>query len=450
MQALIELLQKLSDSEREALLREIEGEQAVHFLLIRAVFTTPDLSATAFISAQGITTATFNKSLSLALSVVSEFLARHISTPYDDIYLVRELVIRGLTKQAKHTYSKLEKTLEQKLQYSQLNALYHEGTRICYHTGDKEWLEVLRKKIRKNSDLLARYNEIDKAIMVSVLKMVRKPSKNPIQAKEIHSLTKAATAFGHPVLVHNALTTELAYYTGPGFDLEQAFKLIKALNSHVPKTRDHLEAYSYTLARYNYSKFICDFIVPEDPEPIFEELRSRVGTGGTLEVISFYVNFFCYFLSIGEVEKALAIAQKISKEQAQDRVSYLKEYIAAWVAWVKNDPVAFRNAISAYYAAADRRDSPVNDFYTRVLETDFAIKNGSFSLAYSKVEALKKFSYRSLPAPQRDFLLLVNALHRNIQSNERPALKPKHLAKNKKDRLLITHRIVRFLFDKLS
>ncbi len=450
MQALKELLGVFSINERLQLRQFCAAATTIPLQMIIYVLDEPTITSEEYISFSKITPATYNKSLSLAISAVYEFLSRQLQNPYDEIFLIKELLIRGLTKQAKRQYTKLEKDFELKFQYPQLNALYHEGSRICYHTGDKKQLAILRKKIAKNSSRLLTYNEIDKAIMAAVLNIVRKPSKSSLQKKEILRLKTEALKFGHPILIHNALTMELAYYTSAEFDLNQAYRIIKELNTHILKQRLRIDDYSYRMARYNYSKFICDYAVQENPESLFNELIPRIGAGGTIEVASFYVNYFFYFLTTGKTEEAKAIGLKIINEQAQDRLSYLRHYIAAWLAWLEKDYVRFRVQILKFYNDPDRHDSPINDFYIRVLETIVAIEEGSFLFAYSKVEALKKFSYRSLPAPQRDFLTLVNALNRRIQVAEMPKLKSKHDKKKALERQEIVHRAVRYLFDGLD
>ena len=450
MQALTELLAVFTPEERMQLHQFCGETPTIPQQLIVAVLNDSSLSSGVFIARSNITTATYNKSLSLAISAVYDFLEGRLKNPYDEIFLVKELLIRGLTKQAKRQYAKLEKEYEQKLQFSQLNALYHEGARICYHTGDKEELASLRKKIEKNSKSLAAYNDLDKAIMATVLNIVRKPAKSNIQSREVLRLRNESFKLGHPILIHNALTTQIAYYTSAEFDLEKAYKIIKELNHHVLKQRAHIDDYSYRMARYNYSKFICDYLVAETPDQLFEELMPKIGTGGTIEVSSFYVNCFFYYLTTQKFEKAKLIASKILAETAQDRLSYLRDYIALWLAWLDNDHTRFRECMLNYYNAPDRHDSPVNDFYARVLETIVAIKEGSYLYAFSKVEALKKFSYRSLPAPQKDFLLLVNALNRKIQLAEMPKLKQKHDKKKLVERGQIVHRAVRYLYDRLD
>ncbi|HYM21144.1 MAG TPA: hypothetical protein VEW28_09095 [Candidatus Kapabacteria bacterium] len=211
MRALHELLSALTKDEQQNLRLTCIDHPTIPSILIASVLDDPSLSANEFILQNKVTNATYNKSLSLALSHVFEFLSANLSNPYDGTFLVRELVIRGLLKYAKHEYLKLEKELEQKSLYPQLNASYHEGTRICYHAGDKVWFATLRKKIEKNSSHLETYNKLDKAIMANVLDLVRKPSKSTVQGHELEQLRKKTIAFGHPVLIHNALTTQLAY-----------------------------------------------------------------------------------------------------------------------------------------------------------------------------------------------------------------------------------------------
>ncbi len=450
MKALKELLAVFSSKEQLKLRQFCAEATTIPLQMIISVLREPTITCEAYISYSKITPATYNKSLSLAISTVYEFLSGQLQNPYDEIFLIKELLIRGLTKQAQRQYAKLEKEFELKFQYTQLNALYHEGSRICYHTGDKKQLAVLRKKITKNSLNLTTYNELDKAIMATVLNIVRKPSKSSIHTKEILRLKIEAKKFAHPILIHNALTAELAYYTSAEFDLDKAYNIIKELNTHIIKQRQHIDDYSYRMARYNYSKFICDYDVSENPESLFEELMPRIGSGGTIEVASFYVNYFFYFLTTGKTAEARVIATKIINEQTQDRLSYLRDYIAAWLAWLDKDHLRFREHITKFYNDPDRHDSPVNDFYIRVLETIVAIEEESYLFAYSKIEALKKFSYRSLPAPQRDFLLLVNALNRRIQVAEMPTLKTKHDKKKSVERQKIVYRAVRYLYDGLD
>jgi|GEM_PF-7129596 len=414
MQALHDIIGRLADDEREHLLGIHEPRTTVLSRMIADAIADPTVTKEEFIARHGITAATYNKSQSQAIDALYEMLSQAQRNPYDPIILIRQLLFRGLVREAKKQFLSLEKEYLRREMYAVLDTLYHEGVRICYHSGDTKWLAELVEKINLNSGLLKEYNAIDTPLILQMLKLEKKRTGERLASvAELREMLDRSRKLGHPVLINNSLYCLYIYYTQHDFSVPEALDVARAIRDNAERHRESSDAYTITLAYNNYAHFLCTYIVEESPEPYYGIIAEKIGMGGSLEIFDFHFQYFLYYLFTGERARAVAMFRKMRDAPAENRFALLLHVAAAWLAFAADDRDAFNNELGRFYATPSYQDFPEHEFHLRVMEILLAVGGGDHDFAAQKMDALRKFHYRNFQ-PAEDYRALVNALQRMV------------------------------------
>ena len=444
MQALHEIIERLTDEEKERLrgLHQARGN-VVSRMIIEALDDTA-VTREDFIGRHAITPSTYSKSQSQAVDAVHEVLASELRNPYDPIMLIRLFLFRGLVKEAKKQFFRLEKEYMRQHLYPVLDTLYHEGVRICYHSGDTKWLAELVDKINRNSALLKEYNALDTPLILEMLKLERKRSGETIASVEqMREMLARAEKLGHPVLTHNSLYCLYTYYTQHHFSVEDALEVARAIVHNAERHRDSIDAYTVTMASNNYAHFLCTYIVEESPEPHYATIAANIGMGGTLERIDFYFQYFHYYLFTGARARAEQTLAKMRETPLENRFALLLNVAEGWLAFDSGNAERFRTELAGFYEMPAHQDFPEHEFHLRVMEILLAARAGDAEFAALKMEALRKFHYRNFQ-PAEDYRALINAMQRMIYAK----LQGAHARRGGKEkREPIALRSVAFLYD---
>ena len=412
MESLHEILVRLSDDERRDLQKTHRPRNTIVSRMIIEALEDGALTREDFIARHAITAATCNKSQSQAIDAVHKVMARWIRNPYDDIMLVQEFLFRGLVKEARKQFHSLEKEYTRQGLYSVLDALYHEGVRVCYQTGDQRWLETLVEKIRKNSEELLRYNSLNSPLILQMLRLEGKGGgPSPTVVAELERLRGESLRSGHPVLIHNALYCLYVYYTRHKFDIRQAHRIAREILDEAERNRESIHLYSLTLAYNNYAHVLGTYTIDEDPEPHFQVVERGIGIGGPLEVFDFIFLRFQYYLFMGRHRESVAMYGKLKEKPQEIRFALLTQVAGAWLAIAENDYATFSSQLAEFYGGPAYQDFPEHDFNLRAMEIIFALRRHDYEYAAQKVDALRKFHFRKFK-PANDYRILVNALQR--------------------------------------
>jgi hypothetical protein len=414
MQALHEIIGRLTDEERARLrgLHEARGN-VVSRMIIEAL-DEPVITREEFITRHAITPSTYSKSQSQAVDAIHEMLGAELRNPYDPIMLIRLFLFRGLVKEAKKQFFKLEKEYLRQHLYPVLDTLYHEGVRICYHTGDTRWLGALVEKINTNSALLKEYNALDTPLILEMLKLERKRLGEAIASVgEMRAVLARAERLGHPVLIHNSLYCLYTYYTQHHFDVGEALEVARAILRNAERHRDSIDAYTVTMAYNNYAHFLCTYIVEESPEPYYASIAAKIGMGGTLERVDFFFQYFHYYLFTGNRARAVGTLARMRETPLENRFALLPNVAAAWLAFDAGDADGFRAELAAFYAMPAYQDFPEHEFHLRAMEILLAARAGDAEFAAQRMESLRKFHYRNFQ-PAEDYRALINAMQRMV------------------------------------
>jgi hypothetical protein len=412
MESLREILDRLSDDERRDLQETHQSRNTIVSRLIIEAMEDRALTREEFIGRHAITAATYNKSQSQAIDAVHKVIARWIRNPYDDIMLVQEFLFRGLVKEARKQFHSLEKEYARQGLYSVLDALYHEGVRVCYQTGDQRWLETLVEKIKKNSEEMLRYNSLNSPLILQMLKLEGKGGgPSPVMIAELERLREESFRSGHPVLIHNSLYCIYVYYTRHEVDIRQAHRIAREILDEAERNRESLHIYSITLAYNNYAHVLGTYTIDEDPEPYFQVVERGIGIGGPLEHFDFNFLRFQYYLFMGRHKESVAMYAKLKEMPQEIRFALLTQVAGAWLAIEENDYTSFTRELGEFYNTPAYQDFPEHDFNLRAMEIIFALRRHDYEYAAQKVDALRKFHFRKFK-PAHDYRILVNALQR--------------------------------------
>lgn len=396
-----DIVQRLSDEERDQLRAELGGNSALTAMLIMKAIENPALTAAAFIREHRTTQSTFNKIHSQAIDVVYDLLKRRLNNGYDPIMLVRKLLLLGLPKQARKLYNELEKAYEREMRYGVLDVLYHEGVRIAYDGGDITWLRELEKQVNENSAKLLEYNRLDKGLACEMLELERGRKKKDARHERVllryHS---DAVAAGHPVLIINSLYSLHVYYLRHRIDLAKASQALSDIVATAERYSGSLDAYSIAIAAANLVSFLCTYAVDDDPEPYFSRIDRAIGEGGTLGPLVSHFQRFQYYLFTDQDEKALREYEMVAAQKGENRFHPMKSVASAWLAFSRNDRERYAEARSEFYEHPSHRDLPEHEFELRAIDLLLSIRHGDLDDAIYKGEALRKFAERHFHEPR--------------------------------------------------
>jgi hypothetical protein len=414
MSSLVEIVARLLPEERERLCELHGGRGAIVSRMIVEAMEERRMGREEFIAQHGITEATYNKSQSQAIDAVYEVIQELQRNPYDPIILIRQLLFRGLVKEARKQFHSLEKEYEKRNLYAVLDALYHEGVRICYHTGDIKWLEMLVKKIIANAEASRQYSALDSPLILQMLKLEKRSfGRSAATERELMRLLGEAERVDHPVPIHNALYSLYAYYTAHDFDIEKAHRVARQILDNVERHGEALDRYTMTISYNNYAHFLTIYLIDEDPEPYFRLAEKHIGMGGVLELFDFRFQRFQYYLFTGQRARSQAMYALMLEAPQENRLALLGHVAAAWLAFDAGDADRFRETLAQFYELPSYQDFPEHEFHLRAMEIILALRRGDYPYAEQKGEALRKFHFRKL-GPAADYRLLANSLQRRI------------------------------------
>src|ERR1043165_8264989 len=86
----------------------------------------------------GISAGTLQKTLSLVKDHLWNFMRSRTDSPYDDVFLLRKLLLAGEISSGAKVIRSLEKEYEARQLWHQLDLLYVEGFRLAQITGDEK------------------------------------------------------------------------------------------------------------------------------------------------------------------------------------------------------------------------------------------------------------------------------------------------------------------------
>lgn len=347
----------------------------------------------------GIKEATLKKTLTLIKDRLWEMNALYITTPYDDGYVLRKLLLSGKVKTGERYYYSLQKESELRQEWSKLDTLYTEGARIAQITGDDKLAVQISEKRKANAARLYQFTLLYSDIITEMIRLegyvIRKPDLQAYAAR-LDELEHRARETEHHVLIHGALHLKYLFYVRynnvPGI----VFSVISEQRRNAIRYRKIMNDMTRALALNNYVNFLVIYNCFGSPEPYIKELQRVIHAGGEMAVINFYYAMLEYCLF---EEKDEALDKWLSQLKQVEDNSKFYQYrfiIYSIKAFRDDDFQAFNEHVNSFYSSPAHLDFPDLSITLRLLEIIILIVKCKHDLVMARAEALRLYIIRNV------------------------------------------------------
>jgi hypothetical protein len=368
----------------------------------------------------GTTPSTFNKACTEAKQELIEEVKKLVLSPFDDVYLLRTLVLGGHFATALKYSTQLEKLFEIKQQWQHLELLYIEISRMCQATGDLKLTSVISKKRIRNAGRLKGFAELSAELNQLLFEFeVYEKKKLPVKfVRQLDQKQKKARSLGHYTLIHNALQLEYLYYSRYTNNYVQARKYA----FEIYKNRDHhqqnLNDITAALALNAYLNYL--FIYQDrSPDNLVEDLRHQITVAGKHAEINFYYGWMDYLLyegRSGELNELL----RFLEPNDNTKFTVYRQSIEALKYFAEGNFDLFRQSMSSFYMDASRLDFPEAECMLRIAEVIRLIADRKEDDALYKLNALRVFIDRNLSERYNYEREIVSMLTRYVNRRVKP------------------------------
>lgn len=422
-----ELIEILSEAEMALLLTVVSSSSALPNKILELLLKDLYLTQEQIEKKLKINTNSYFKNVTLAKEIIYDIIKKENTTTFDDIFLVRSLIFRGLHVQANKLILKLEEKYLYEKWYGLLDVLYHESFRMAYNSCDVKELEKLNNKVKYNLEKYHQYTILDKQLMLDMAKCEKREVKpNEIQPylKHLENLYKDCRAFEHHVLEFNALHCLYEIHVNYTSDYKKVFEIVAALKKIVETNKDKMNERIYANMLTHVAFPYCIYEIDERPENYFDYLFSSFKSINHHFIISEVLLHFVIYYFTGKRYDKLNEIYDYLKEYTQERSNQYKEcFTACLIAYSQQDYKAFHAHKTRFYKTDESRDSLQCDLMIRYLEILALVNNKELESASDKTEATEKFLKRNFSISRiEEDKCLFNAFRKKIKNKTKDKL----------------------------
>lgn len=419
-----ELIEILSETEMTLLLTTVSESATLPNKMLGLLLKDISLTQEQIEKKLKITTNSYFKNVTLAKEIIYDVIKKENTTTFDDIFLVRSLIFRGLHVQANKLILKLEEKYLHEKWYGLLDVLYHESFRMAYNSCDVKELEKLNKKVKSNLDKYHQYTLLDKQLLLDMARCEKRDIKpNEIQPylKHLEKLYNDCHKFQHHVLEFNALHCLYEVHVNYTNNYKKAFDIIAKMKVLVDTNKDKMNERIYANMLTHIAFPYCIYEIDEKPENYFDYLFSSFKSINHHFIISeVLLHFVIYYFTNKNYDK-LNEMYEYMKEYTQERSNQYKEsFTACLISYSQMDYRAFHRHKTRFYKSDESRDSLQCDLMLRYLEILVLIKDKESETALDKTEATEKFLKRNFSvARTEEDKCLFNAFRKKIKNKNK-------------------------------
>ncbi|MFN8277265.1 MAG: hypothetical protein U0T84_07270 [Chitinophagales bacterium] len=395
---LADLIQILTDKERQWLEQRIAENGSQLHQFIGAVLRQPDITKQALEKKFGINENTYFKNVSLARNEIYEAIRLNTITAYNELMLPSVLYKRGLEAESNKLRLKLQQEYDRQGWWTALNELYGYEMAVAYAKCDLKWMREVKEKVAALAPKMADYVVLDKelAIMMVQLEMGQaKDAQLPAIEQEIKRLSVRAAKLAHPVLLFNAHYCELQWFTNLALHPARAAKAAAAIEIFLEQHDASLFPLVRRVALLNLLSYHTQFESGEKPALVLEAVQEGLGKHNLLYDTQVYVNLCSFYLLLGKRTLFEKYKNALLKSTTDRSFGYQLAYVQALHAFQQGDAKQFYQFQNAFYAQGDSREYNNYNLMLRYFELVLLIRERGFDLALDKLEALTKFLKRN-------------------------------------------------------
>ena len=399
MRILADLVQILSEEQKQQLKLRVEVSGKAEMHLVKLLLQNPLISEAEQVKQLSISAGTLNKTQTLAKDYLFDFVASQQVNPFDSIWVIQQLLHRGLLDSGKKIYKQLVKSYEDKQQWNMLEILYIEGFRIAQITGDLKWMRRVSDERRLNAEKVKEHAILYGEVLFEMLAVERFDTRSGNIAKyfeRIETLYERVNKLGHHVLIHNMLNTLYMLYARYENNPDKTWGIICKVNDNRKRFSHAMNAITAAISKLNTINFLCIYYGYGNPETFRADCEKTIATGGVLAEVNFNYALLGYYLSEQNVVEAEKILKRLSTLHDATKFSLFHSIVNAVKHFGDGDYMQFRISLAEFNTHADHKDFPDMDVMLRFLELMLLKKERELQVFGSKTIALKKFMTRNL------------------------------------------------------
>lgn len=393
------LIEMMDDSLRPKLMKALEKEQSLAAKVIRAMMHNPEITSSQLRKQFSLKENMLNKTLTQVKNLLWDFHAAHIRTSYDDIFVLRQMLLSGKVKNAGKFFNALRKEYEWKQQWDKIDCLYTEGLRYAQITGDEQMAQKLSAGRKENMSRLHEYTTVYADIITEMIRLeghaLRQADKTTYESY-IRQLFEQARKTNHHLLIHNGLHIQYLYYTRYRNDPAEVFRIISAIKNNAEENKERMADITYAIALNNFVNFLTLYRGFGSPEPYVRPLKKVIHHGGSIAISNFYYSLLEYYIFNGQPEEARRWMDEYRELTDESKFSQYRYATAALLDFAENDFKNFQENIRRFYGDPSYLHFPDMEITLRILEIIFCMARKESWLAASKLESLRMFISRNI------------------------------------------------------
>ncbi|MFN8283809.1 MAG: hypothetical protein U0U67_11385 [Chitinophagales bacterium] len=418
-----ELIETLSAAEKSKLNNVVAASNNLPHKILELYIASIDIQQAQVEQKLNINSNSYFKNITLAKELIYEVIKEETITTYDDIFLVRTLIFRGLHVHANKLILKLEEKYLYEKWYGLLDVLYHESFRMAYNSCDVKELEKLNLKVKANLEKYHQYTLLDKQLLLDMARCEKhdiKPNEITPYLKHLEKLYKDCHTFEHHVLEFNALHCLYEVHVNYTNDHKKAFDVIAKMKVLVETNKEKMNERIYANMLTHVVFPYCIYEIEEQPEMYFDYLFSNFKQINHHFIISEVLLHFSIYYFTRKDLKILIEMHNYMKEYAQEKSNQYKEcFTACLIAYLEQNDKAFHQHKIRFYQTDESRDSLQCDLLLRYLEISALIHDNEYDIASDKIDAAEKFLKRNFSIGRvEENKLLFQVLRKKIKGKK--------------------------------
>lgn len=420
------LIDIMAELPRAGLREQAEKEESLQSKIIVELLNSREVSKKEIMKKLSISEPILKKTLTLVKDVLWSYNANHVQTPYDDVFVLRQLLLSGKVSSGTRYFNALVKESEIKQEWNKLDMIYTEGSRIAQITGNEKMVTDITRARKRNGERLFNFTMVYSDIILEMIKlegyMIRQPNIARYEAY-LESLYKKAMQLSHHLLIHNALHIRYLFYVRYNNDPLKVFEIITEQKENVEKYKQVMSAMTYAIALNNYVNFLFLYKNFGTPDPFIKELNKVITAGGNIAVTNFYYGMLEYCLFERKVQDVNKWLIKLGQIEDNSKFSQYRYIIFSIRAFIQKDLAAFKENFGNFYKEPSHLDFPDLEITLRLLETIILIHTRRHDLAMARLEALRIYVSRNVTKERHNDDRKILALLVKINENNKRVTK---------------------------
>lgn len=447
---LLKSLLHLFDSEGlQELRRMCAADKSLHHKLITYLIDHPSAGDEEVIAALRTSRNTYHKTGSIAKDIIWEKYKEKVSNPFDDVFALQHLLLKGELDMASRIFASLEKEMEEKQAWQLLDTLYIEGFRLCQITGDLKKMETLVTRRKSNAARLARYIEVFSDTMPEMIRLEGFKSRKSDVSKQmlvLKQLYQRSVETGHHVLIHNTLHLQYLFHVRYTDKPAAVHRIVQDMLANASKHRKAMNVLTQVAVQTNHVNFLTMFADYGEPAQPVKKLQKNIHAAGKWMVANLGYAMLEYSLYAGKQDELRYWLRELEKVEDNSKFAQYRYIIQAIKSFTEKNYNGFRKNFNKFYSDPSHLDFPDMEVTLRLLEIILLAREKELKLAEPRISSLRVYMDRNLNAERyaQERQLLI-ALGRLVLKNNKTLLETAINASRKS-----AYRSIRFLGEQAA